>query len=313
MCAGFNSLTGKQMEKESAAEIVMNEMIKNIKFYMNFHEELQNNFQLLQQADLWLDGKKYMIPVGDVCNAATANGLGMNLYIFEKIGKKAVTIQQRCTFQETSLFLCYTHTPNTDHIADHYDAIINSDIPFMPLSSTTSTTSSNESSQPEITEVKYTPPNITEQKYTPQSNDEVINLLGYTDDDDTDFEVVEDENKKKKYKGKCQKSYLNLGLFSEAEPEVVDHMPWAVQGNKIFPIRCSEDYWHDKQLDRYHWKFTKGSHKGLDGIRKFGTCHRYFVCKNNKCTKYTENVCNTINFQRDFKGHTGRSCGFYTH
>ena len=73
---------------------------------MNFHEELQNNFQLLQQADLWLNGKKYMIPVGDVCIAATANGF------------------------------------------------IDSDIPFMPLSSATSTTSSNESSQPEITEVK---------------------------------------------------------------------------------------------------------------------------------------------------------------
>ena len=64
----------------------------------------------------------------------------------------------------------------------------------------------------------------------------------------------------------------------------------------------------------YHWKFTKSSHKGLDGIRKFGTCHGYFVCKNNKCTKYTtENVCNTIDFQRDFKGHTCRSCGFYAH
>ena len=201
----------------------------------------------------------------------------MNLYIFEKIGNKAVIIQQRCTFQETnkSLFLRYTHTPNTDHIADHYDAIIDSDIPFMPLSLATSTTSSNKSSQPEITEVKYTPPNITEQKYTPQSNDEVIKLLGYTDDDDTDFEVVEDENKKK-YKGKGQKSYLNLGLFSEVEPEVVDHMPWAVQGNKIFSIRCSEDYWHDKQLDGYHWKFTKSSRKGLDGIRKFGTCHGLF-------------------------------------
>ena len=54
------------MEKESAAETVMNEMIKKTNFYMNFHEELQNNLQLLQQADLWLNGKKYMIPV-DVC------------------------------------------------------------------------------------------------------------------------------------------------------------------------------------------------------------------------------------------------------
>ena len=130
----------------------------------NTQISIHKTTQLLQQADLWLNGKKYTIPVGDVCIAATANSLGMNLYIFEKIGKKAVIIQQRCTFQETnkSLFLCYTHTPNTDHIAEHYDAIIDSDIPFMPLSSATSTTSSNESSQPEITEVHSTQHNRTE-------------------------------------------------------------------------------------------------------------------------------------------------------
>ena len=70
-------------------------------------------------------------------------------------------------------------------------------------------------------------------------------------DDDPEFEIIA-EPPKQKHKAKGQKSYLNLGLFSGVEPEVVDQMPWLVQGNRIFTIKCSEDYWHDKQLDGYH-------------------------------------------------------------
>ena len=167
-----------------------------------------------------------------------------------------------------------------------------------------------------IAEVKCTPHNITEEKYTPmdtQSHDPVISLL-HDSDDDPELKIIAEPPKQKKYKAKGHKSYLNLGLFSGVEPEIVDQIPWLVQGNRIFTIKCSEDYWHDKQLDGCHWKFTKSSHKGLDGVTKFGTCQGYFICKNNKCTKYTtEQVQNTIDFQRDFKGHTCRSCGFYTH
>ena len=166
------------MEKESAAEIVMNEMIKNMNFYMNFHEELQNkSFQLLQQADLWLNGKKYTIPVGDVCIAATANGLGMNLYIFEKIGKKAVIIQHRCTFQETnkSLFLCYTHTLQTQIIL-LTTTMLSSTVTYHSCHYLQQHQQHLQMSPVNQKLLKYTPPNITEQKYTPQSN-EVINLL----------------------------------------------------------------------------------------------------------------------------------------
>ena len=67
----------------------MNEMVKRTDFYMNFHEGIQNSFHLLQQADLFLNGKQYTLWVGDVCVQATANAMGMNLYIFEKNWKKS--------------------------------------------------------------------------------------------------------------------------------------------------------------------------------------------------------------------------------
>ena len=81
-----------------------------------------------------------------------------------------------------------------------------------------------------------------------------------------------------------------------------------------YVIKCSEDYWWDKQIDSYHWKFTKSSQVGLNGIRKFETCRGSFICKNDMCTKYTtENVQNRIDFQKDFNAHTCKSCGFYVH
>ena len=215
--------------------------------------------------------------------------MGMNLYIFEKIGKKLSSYNKGVHLKkQKSLYLCYTHKPRTNHAADHYNAIIDCDIPSMPLSSATSTsltTSSSNSTQEDIAELKFTPPNITEvkdtpdgiaevkytphniteEKYTPmdiQSHDPVISLLEDSDDD-LELEIIAEPPKQKKYKAKGQKSYPNLGLFRGVEPEIVDQMPWLVQGNRIFTIKCSEDYWHDKQLDGYHWKFTKSSHKGL--------------------------------------------------
>ena len=94
----------------------MNEMVKRIDFYMNFHEGIQNSFHLLQQADLFLSGKQYTLPVGDVCVQATANVMGMNLYIYEKIGKKAVIIQQRCAFEETNKVCFYATLTNQEQI-----------------------------------------------------------------------------------------------------------------------------------------------------------------------------------------------------
>ena len=38
-------------------------------------------------------------------------------------------------------------------------------------------------------------------------------------------------------------------------------------GPYLSPLRCEEDYWHDKQIDGWPWQMTKRSCKGLDGIK----------------------------------------------
>ena len=57
-------------------------------------------------------------------------------------------------------------------------------------------------------------------------------------------------------------------------------MHWDANGNSIYLIPTTEEYWHDKQLDGRHWIFTTSSKKGLNGICKFGTCQGSLICMN---------------------------------
>ena len=68
-------------------------MYKHCKYYASFHEDCSAQAMLKQAEEFLLDGK-YMLNITDVCVAATANYLHMNLYIFENLGGKVVIIQQ---------------------------------------------------------------------------------------------------------------------------------------------------------------------------------------------------------------------------
>ena len=70
--------------------------------------------------------RKYRLDVVGVCIAPTAP-LKVNLYIFEKINNKVKIIKHKCSCVDTdkTIYLRYTHTPNTKHLGDHYDAIVN--------------------------------------------------------------------------------------------------------------------------------------------------------------------------------------------
>ena len=63
-----------------------------------------------------------------------ANVLQINLYIYEKIGNKAVIIQQLSAFKETrhGIFLRYQCAPDGNDSTAHYDAIV--DIGHVPCS-----------------------------------------------------------------------------------------------------------------------------------------------------------------------------------
>ena len=86
---------------------------------------------------------------------------------------------------------------------------------------------------------------------------------------------------------KYQKESLNLAKFEKCEMEVVEKIPWKVDGTKVFKIYCSEEHWHDAQKDLRYWVFTSSSRVSLPGVRKFGNCQGNFICRNDECPKFT--------------------------
>ena len=112
----------------------MDEIKNRIDFYSNFQPNITNPNDLIQQASLFFDKRMYTIEAVDVCIAAAANALEMNMYIYENIGNKAIIIQQMSAFKETrhGIFLRYQRGPDGNDSTAHYDAIV--DIGHVPCS-----------------------------------------------------------------------------------------------------------------------------------------------------------------------------------
>ena len=115
----------EEIPVEKLIKKLMNELYERVNYYSNFH---QGGIQkLLKDAKKFIKKRKYRLDVVDVCIAATANALKVNLYIFEKTNNKVQIIKHKCSCVDTdkTIYLCYSHTPNTKHLGDHYDAIVN--------------------------------------------------------------------------------------------------------------------------------------------------------------------------------------------
>ena len=230
------------------------------------------------------------------------------MYIYEEIGTQAVIIQQLCAFQTTQkgIFLHYHHDVNDPkNLTAHYDAIV--DIPPPP---------GQLPNDEDNLEVTCNSPNpVTSSEYQTCT----INTAYTTDlNENQSFgEVFADRevsatpympgSRCKRVKG--SKGKLNLNLFEGMVPESVDKMPWNANGNSIYVILTTEEYWHDKQLDGRHWIFTTSSKKGLNGIRKFGTCQGSLICMNPECPTWTtEQVCNEVDFKNEEYGTYSCNC-----
>ena len=126
---------GKIVQCESLGNEVLDHMYKHCKYYASFYEDGSAR-AMLKQAEEFLLGGKYMLNIADVCVAATANYLCMNLYIFENLGGKVVIIQQWSAIEKArkGLFLCFSHKPSGTGHENHYNAIVDMEsIPFHPI------------------------------------------------------------------------------------------------------------------------------------------------------------------------------------
>ena len=130
---GLKDLGEKEMDVEEMKVSILNEMYNQMDYYAGFHPTGKCARNVLLDAEKIFQYKLHTTDIVDVCIAATANTLGVNLYIYEEIGTQAVIIQQPCAFQTTQkgIFLHYHHDVNDPkNLIAHYDAIL--DIPPPP-------------------------------------------------------------------------------------------------------------------------------------------------------------------------------------
>ena len=88
-------------------------MYEHSNYYASFHRDSSTQ-SMLKQAEEFLLCGNYILNIADVCVAATADYLCMNLCIFENLGGKAVIIQQQSAIEMASkgLFLRFICKPN---------------------------------------------------------------------------------------------------------------------------------------------------------------------------------------------------------
>ena len=108
-------------------------MYDSVDYYANFNvsSEKVSKHQLLKDAEEFFnDRKNYVMNIVDVYTAATTNAIKHNLYIFKNLGGQAVIIQQVCREETTDgIFLKYTRISKGNHVSDHYDAIVDLELP----------------------------------------------------------------------------------------------------------------------------------------------------------------------------------------
>ena len=92
---------------------------------------------------------------------------------------------------------------------------------------------------------------------------------------------------------KYAKKKITLGIFCDISPKVVEEIPWEINGNVIYKMKCSEHNFVRDTTDGRWFQLKNSAKVGLNGIRKVRSCHGSLICTYENCPKVTtENVYN---------------------
>ena len=115
-------------------------------------------------------------------------------------------------------------------------------------------------------------------------------------------------------KRKWSKNKMPYAKCLNMEVEMLDSIPWDVDGDHRFRVFCDVDNWVDKAKDGRWYKLNSSSRKGLNGFHKMGTCQGSILCQNIGCPKLqSEGVINSNpnDFQLEYGCYICKSCSYY--
>ena len=113
---------------------------------------------------------------------------------------------------------------------------------------------------------------------------------------DEDYKDIPEEFKPEEQpKGmKYTKTTINRYRYLANDIEKVKKLPWDVDGEHCFQIKCTKDQWVDKSKDRWWFNMHTSSKKGFHGKQKTGQCIGSLLCLNPQCPKlHMEGICNS--------------------
>ena len=101
-------------------------------------------------------------------------------------------------------------------------------------------------------------------------------------------------------------------MFELIETEVINEVPWDVDGTHKYENECKVNEWVDRSKDGRWYKMNSSGRKGFKGTRKTGICKRSMMYENTACTKLlTMGVCNTNEFTYETGGYVCKCCGYF--
>ena len=221
---------GEKITFEQSKELVLDEIYSDVTRYAGFHTG--NNREVLKQSEMYFENglDTYNKDITDVIVCAAANALEMNFAVFQDIGGNAVIIYTNCNKVITpkTVFLKLDDYPG-DSSRNYYSAIVIDD------------KAAKEAKEHKCTEspVKEVHSNANTEvlQHAAEASD-----YGHESDNSghSSFQFPVQDLPTPKKRGKTRKTrgrnHLDMTSFQNVPVEVMDEMPWDIDGNRIITV-----------------------------------------------------------------------------
>ena len=282
-------------------------LIENFNLYTQYHTNSAD--QLVYDAtEFFNNSRNFTSDVVDILVQATADALNLKMKIFRRSPAGNIQCQViQCENPTMEIMLEFTtagpEVSATYTGANHYNSVTRLD------------PSQNFQSQEEPAVAGNTPSDSVGVESddiicVETSDSETPEITGHPDTNELVIEGVTGD--------RLVQTYLRPGtvfpvdMFRNVEPKTVEFLPPNINGNKYYLVRCTQKNLTKKTQDRRWFYMRTSSKKGLNGIRKVGTCLGSWECTNPSCSfASTQGKKNEWHFEYRNGSRVCYSCGVY--
>ena len=264
----------------SMESTILGHLLANVNYYKMFHTG-----DILKDTKMYFKCGVYCDNVLNLIVVATARALKLNLTIYQKGLKGNIQILEHTTHATAKeVHLKFTCDPS--NVANNlYEAI------FL-LSKPT------EKHKEEDVTIESPHPSTFKH---PINLDDAHDVIDLTDDSEM---TTSQQLDSLQYNTSNNELQFPTHLFVDTAAEWVDHLPYNIDGLKLYKIKCSLQEWVQKSQDLRYFKMHSLRKKDLIGTGKVGKCIRNLYCSYDDCPfkLSAEGKRNTTNFQ-NVDGH----------